>query len=548
MGKQAEQQEIVYDANQMVVVRKANEFVNAAYRFGNNDVLCQQLIVISLTRLQKEGSQLKSVLYPAEIKKLMGRMSDTNIYRRLKNATAGLAGHVITIEDVEHLHFRTFSLITNAEYENGRLQIYYNKEITPYIYNLKKGYTKYEIGVLCALDHSSSFRLYELLEKEAYLFKAKGTKVITKTYNLSELKSKIGLVNTDQPYIKKMVADGKTWDEILERTKKEDQMYTNWTDFRKRVLEPARQELKEKTDIAFDYDPVRGDRGGRVLAVRFSLRRNAPTKAQRLVLDTNGMKKDGTSAISARIMNEAQAYYEAQQILEDAGYLGVSDFTPEYFDQIFERCGRKMEVLQKLAEAAAQLKVREKWLCSWMMQSVEANAGVESEAQEETQEKEVEAESSQNDNGYMEVWEYLQKSGIRNLTPFTEDYFEDLLTDADGSLVRIEAAIDYGKKQKRIRNYFGWLRKAVRENYAEAEKVETENGNTDDAEFSQNMRASVNDEIKQKVWTRLKTKDSFAAFLQATGLDLKVLEETFSLDERISMFSDYLQKCGAQES
>ena len=148
----------------------------------------------------------------------------------------------------------------------------------------------------------------------------------------------------------------------------------------------------------------------------------------------------------------------------------------------------------------------------------------------------------------MEVWEYLQKSGIRNLTPFTEDYFEDLLTDADGSLVRIEAAIDYGKKQKRIRNYFGWLRKAVRENYAEAEKVETENGNTDDAEFSQNMRASVNDEIKQKVWTRLKTKDSFAAFLQATGLDLKVLEETFSLDERISMFSDYLQKCGAQES
>lgn len=546
MEKQAEQQEIVYDANQMVVVRKANEFVNAAYRFGNNDVLCQQLIVISLTRLQKEGSQLKSVLYPAEIKKLMGRMSDTNIYRRLKNATAGLAGHVITIEDVEHLHFRTFSLITNAEYENGRLQIYYNKEITPYIYNLKKGYTKYELGVLCALDRSSSFRLYELLEKEAYLFRAKGTQVITKTYNLSELKSKIGLVNTDQPYIKKMVADGKTWDEILEHTKKEDQMYTNWTDFRKRVLEPARQELKEKTDIAFDYDPVRGDRGGRVLAVRFSLRRNTPTKAQRLVLDTDGMKKDGTSAVSARIMNEAQAYYEAQQILEDAGYLGVSDFTPEYFDQIFERCGRKMEVLQKLAEAAAQLKVRDKWLCSWMMQSVEANAGAESETTEE--EVEVETEDSQSDNGYSEIRGYLKRSGVKALGSFTEDYFENLLADADGSLARIEAAIDYGKKQKRIRNYFGWLRKAVRENYAETEKVEVENGNTDDAEFSQNMRASVNDEIKQKVWTRLKTKDSFAAFLQATGLDLHVLEETFSLDERISMFSDYLQKCGTQES
>lgn len=544
------QNEAQYDTNQMVVVRKANEFVNASYRFGNNDVLCQQLIVISLTRLQKEGSQLKSVLYPAEIKKLMGRTTDRNIYKRLKNASASLSGHVITIEDSQHLTFRTFSLITNAEYEHGRLQIYYNKEMTPYIYNLQRGYTKYELGILCALDRSSSFRLYELLEKEVYLFKEKKAKVITKTYNLSELKSKIGLVNTDEPYIKKMVAEGKSWDEILENTKKEDQMYTSWTDFRKRILDPAQQELKEKTDIAFEYEPIRGDRGGKVISILFQLRQNTASRAQKIILEQK-LREESTSSVSvnARIMNEAQTYYAAEQILEDCGYNNVADFTAEYFDQLYERCGKNLDTLKKLVEAASQLKVPGKRLSSWLMRSIESDLGPSEDDTERVIDMDPETiiDAEMNDRGYDEIRGYLKESGIRNLAPFTAVYFEDLLEDAGGDVEEIRKAIRYGKSQKRIRNYFGWLRKAVREKYADTETVEAENGSTDDAEMAKAMRSSVNDKIKQTVWKRFTTQEYFPQFLDTTGVDLPILEATFSIDERISMYSEFLRGLGIEE-
>lgn len=545
MGTQAKDTETGYDTNQTVVVRKANEFVNAAYRFGNNDVLCQQLIVISLTRLQKEGTQLKSVIYPAEIKKLMGRATDRNIYKRLKNATGSLPGHVITIEDSEHLNFRTFSLITNAEYEHGRLQIYYNKEMTPYIYNLQKGYTKYELGVLCALDRSSSFRLYELLEKEVYLFKKEKVRVITKTYNLSELKSKIGLVNTDQPYIKKMVTEGKNWDEILENTKKEDQMYTTWTDFRKRILDPAQQELKEKTDIAFEYEPIRGDRGGKVIAVRFQLRENISSPAQKIILEQRKREEGSSSGtINARIMNEAQTYYAAQQMLEDTGYADVEDFTAEYFDQLYVRCGQNLDILKKLVEAAFQLKVPENRLCSWLMRSIEDNNGED----ENTDYSVIDVDDAvihdtQEPEGYEEIRDYLKKTGVRNLASFTEDYFEGLLKEAGNNMEVIKQAISYGKSQKRIRNYFGWLRKAVRERYADTETVATENGSTEDADLAKEMHETIDkeDPLKKKVWERFKKQEKFPEFLKAVGVTVEALEIAYNIDERLDLYTKFIR-------
>ena len=79
----------------------------------------------------------------------------------------------------------------------------------------------------------------------------------------------MGLVNTDEAGVKRAVARGDSWDNIFEKVAKEKQ-YVDWRDFKKHVLEPAKIELKEKSDIAFSYDAVKigGNRvyyGNRIL-------------------------------------------------------------------------------------------------------------------------------------------------------------------------------------------------------------------------------------------------------------------------------------------
>ena len=221
-----------------VVVRKSNSLINAKYK---TSILGNKIIAVSLTKLQQEpgSKQVMATLYPSEIKRILGNETDTNIYKKLKSVSKQLAGNIITIEDGLG-NFHTFTMITNVSYKDQKLEIIYNREMTPHITSLQKSYTSMELATLVSFENNSSFRLYELLKKEAYKIDTTKSKFVTKVYSVDELRCTLGLVNLDASYLQRAVSDGATWSELVRLAKKEDKQYERFTDFRTKVLDEAK--------------------------------------------------------------------------------------------------------------------------------------------------------------------------------------------------------------------------------------------------------------------------------------------------------------------
>ena len=53
-------------------------------------------------------------------------------------------------------------------------------------------------------------------------------------------------------------------------------IYAEYSEFRRRVLDKAKEELNQCTSVFMEYRPVRSGKGGRVVAVEFTLTRQAP--------------------------------------------------------------------------------------------------------------------------------------------------------------------------------------------------------------------------------------------------------------------------------
>ena len=109
-----------------------------------------------------------------------------------------------------------------------------DKEIVPYLFNLKERYTQYHLVNILAMKSSFSIRIYEILK--SYTFRRHEV-----AFNLDELRKILA------------VEDIKS--------------YQRFSDFRKRILEPAQREINEYTDLYIDYEAIKV--GKKVVKIRF---------------------------------------------------------------------------------------------------------------------------------------------------------------------------------------------------------------------------------------------------------------------------------------
>jgi plasmid replication initiation protein len=270
-------------------VYKGRQMITAKYKAS---LLENKLTSIALSRLTMDGDTPVATLFPSEIKKLLGRQSDTNIYKKLISTAKTMTGHQMVIED-NNGNFEVLAMITNARYENGTFSVTFNKRIAPYIIGMKSNYTSYSLANVLRFKCDYSFRIYELIKSEAYHLKNDMNDVYVKDYGLSELKCMIGVVNMDEAKVKRAKLNGASWDEIVAIAN--EKSFNDWGDFRRRVLERARKELIEQCDVKFDYNPIAAGRGGKIVAVKFLISRNNPgekvfeaiSSRQKVVEETN---------------------------------------------------------------------------------------------------------------------------------------------------------------------------------------------------------------------------------------------------------------------
>lgn len=114
----------------------------------------------------------------------------------------------------------TVSFLTKvtADKRNGTATVYFDRDILPFLQNLKAEYTQYKMFYIMTMKSQYSIRLYEIFKsvagKENWYF--------------------------DIDELRKLFMCDKNYDRV--------------NDFKKRVIEPAIAEINEKTDINVEYE------------------------------------------------------------------------------------------------------------------------------------------------------------------------------------------------------------------------------------------------------------------------------------------------------
>lgn len=125
--------------------------------------------------------------------------------------------------------------------KSGKVYIRIDEDLTPYLFDLQEKFTHYHLHNILAMKSAFSIRIYELMHSylHSYLYQ-KNVKI-----TLDSLKEFL------------LVSDVKS--------------YKNFNLFKTRVLDIAKREINELTDITIDYTVEKS--GNKVIAVNFVVER-----------------------------------------------------------------------------------------------------------------------------------------------------------------------------------------------------------------------------------------------------------------------------------
>ncbi len=323
---------------------KSNEMISAKYK---SSLLENQVMAIALTRIEVNAkdkeSPLEARLYPGELKRLVS--DDSHIYRDLKKLSKSITGHTMVLEDGKG-NFKAFSVVPNAEYVDGVFTVKFNNELKEHILGLEKNYTTLELSVMTDFTKNSSFRIYELLKKDIYKSKADvNGGAVQVIYNISEFRFMIGLANGDDPGVRNEMArmgNNIDWDILYQKLDKKDRKYEKWYDLQKSVLKQAQKELKEKSDIRFEFEGVRD--GHKMGSILFTIYKNKPS--DEVVARQKSMIKDEMNR-QLEIPFDLDQY---KPLYDD--FVGHNELTKEDIDLLLKKAQYRADVVRDAIEKA----------------------------------------------------------------------------------------------------------------------------------------------------------------------------------------------------
>lgn len=116
---------------------------------------------------------------------------------------------------------------------NGIFEVVFDEELTPYLFNLQNLYTSYSLSYVLAMKSKYGIRLYELLKSYKNIR-------YRQRYTLDELRDRLGCEN-----------------------------YTEYSDFRKYVLQPAMKDINEVSDLQVEFVALKT--GRKVSHIEFTI-------------------------------------------------------------------------------------------------------------------------------------------------------------------------------------------------------------------------------------------------------------------------------------
>ncbi len=253
-----------------VLIKRSNALIEAKYK---SSLMEKKLVALAISKLTIRDSKLVAEMTASEIREAL-HYSGNSLYEHLRSMSEATMQHYLYIEDDKNTDsFDIIAVLDRARYKNGTLVFTFNDEIKKHTLDVEQRYSLTSLPALLSFDSNNTYRLYEILMINYYKVPQNGTYEID--YSLAQLKFELGLVDVNQPEVQRALKAGKTYEYILENVVKK-YPYKDYSNFRVRVLEKAKQDLEksELSEICFDYKAIRAGRGGRCVGVKFFIKRH----------------------------------------------------------------------------------------------------------------------------------------------------------------------------------------------------------------------------------------------------------------------------------
>ena len=213
------------------LVVQHNKIVEARYRLTVEE---QRLIKTLVSQIRAHDEDFKVYqIHVHDLAALIG-ITDDHYYTRIKKLTKKLRDSSLCFINENGDEIQT-GWLSSAVYRKGQgfVELRFDPILRPYLLQLQKYFTSYELGNILRLKGMYSIRIYELLKQDEW----RGRREFT----LEQFKTVLNL----------------------------ESEYREYRDLKKYVLAPAQKEICEKTDIGYTLTELK--RGRKVIGLIFEI-------------------------------------------------------------------------------------------------------------------------------------------------------------------------------------------------------------------------------------------------------------------------------------
>lgn len=224
------------------IVTQSNDLVSARYALPVGEM---RLLFTVMSKVQPIDTKLTVYRIPVgEFADFLG-VAKGSAYEEMKKITHSIVTRYVEIKSPGRLVQTTW--VAQAEYIDGTgiVEVQLSEAMIPFLLNLKSNFTQYKLIMLLSFKSQYTLRLYMLLKQKH------DHNPYSKIYEfeLSDLRKTLGVSIEAIPKRDK-------FDKFQEAV----ELYSEYPDFKRRVLEVARKELNAKADISFEYEEIRHGR------------------------------------------------------------------------------------------------------------------------------------------------------------------------------------------------------------------------------------------------------------------------------------------------
>lgn len=220
--------------NELVI--QHNNLVEARYRLSLQE---KRLMLFLMSRIKHNDDSFRKIeISISELANIM-EFDIKNMYRDMAKVTKSMVGRVLSIRNLDENSLLQLPWIASAKYfyRHGIIKFQISEELAPYLLKMKNQFTVIRLSDLMKFKSIYSLRIYELLKQ----YESIGVRKI----DLDQLRLSCGIPENRLNLI---------------------------ANFRMKVLDIAKREINEKSDIFIEFYFVK--RARKFVGIEFHIKRN----------------------------------------------------------------------------------------------------------------------------------------------------------------------------------------------------------------------------------------------------------------------------------